>query len=284
MIAVESRVNPATLSPNLGRFLVILSTLAIVPVIHRSFVSTIKIAGHHNPKLISGLKKRLCLWVLGLGLGGPAITGYLFRSPIFGLLGLVTLPWLPKWTLKQMRRSFQQKIECSSIGYLYALRGLTHAGLSLPSALFLLSEQDNLTFASELAESLARYQKGHSLSLCLDRFRTRSGAELVGSFLVLLEMAYREGLPIVPLLDCFLPMLESERVARRRIQSVKRTAAAQAAIAFFIPWIVGATLYLFQPEIIQHAVEHECSVWIILGVIAFETTGVCILWECSRFV
>ena len=201
-------------------------------------------------------------------------------SPLSGLAVLLAvplgLPPLSRWHATRQRA----RLDRSALGFLAALRGLVVVGLSLPSALFHLSREIDEPFSRALGDSLRRFDDGRSLEQCLSRFRARGALPLSGGCLSQLEMVYRNGLPVLPLLDRLLPMLEAEWQGEERVRSVRRSALAQMAVAFAMPWVVEAAMVYLQPA---GAVAVTPGLALRAGAFAWEVLGAIGLWKVSTF-
>lgn len=169
-------------------------------------------------------------------------------------------------------------MEASGIVYFQALRGLVHAGLGLPAALFHLAQAQPSPFARTIARALDGFHEGEGLGECLRRFDRRVPLRLMGTSLTALQLAYRQGIPVAPLLDRMVPWLEREREADLRLRDGLRSALAQAGIALVVPWLVFGTLWLCQPGL---AAGMDLGAVTVVG--AVELGGVACLLRISRF-
>ncbi len=206
-----------------------------------------------------------------LGLAG-------LRGMAFGLGGLVLLPLLAEVGVRLRGQRAREEMEASGIVYFQALRGLIHAGLGLPAALFHLAQVQPSPFARTIARALAGFHEGEGLGECLRRFDRRVPLRLMGTSLTALQLAYRQGIPVAPLLDRMVPWLEREREAELRLRDGRRAAMAQAGVALGVPWIVVGTLWLCQPGLAT-----GLSPWAMVVAGAVEGMGVACLVHTSRF-
>jgi len=210
--------------------------------------------------------------------------GAMFGRPAFGLgFGFLLPAALPRllgwWHWKERRR-----LEKSALVFLYALQGLLRAGLSLPTALFHLARQMDSPFASALHSSLRRFEEGKALPTCLAQFRLKSDLRLTGICLRLLELTYRNGLAVVPMLERVIPVLESEREAEDRVLGVRKSTAGQIAISSAIPWVLWGCLSVFQPEMREQMIASGTLLPVFLLALLIEGIGVWVLWQVSAFV
>jgi Flp pilus assembly protein TadB len=220
---------------------------------------------------------------VGWLVGGFFVSWLFSGRLIFGLAGAVPLPWVVRATGEARARGRSRALDRSALSYLYALQGLLQVGRSLPVALFELAERIPAPFATTMRDFLAPFDAGKPLHACLARFRARSSLKLSATCLALLELAYRNGLPVSPLLERILPVLESEHESGERIRSLRRGLVAQAAVAFFSPWFVGGFLFYCQPEVLQRFLDSGVG-WPLAGlVVAWEGMGVLALWKVSTF-
>jgi len=207
---------------------------------------------------------------------------------LFGKLGLLavaalvipSLAWLAwrRWAAEHFR-----EMESSGLVYLHALHGLLRGGLSLPTALFQLVEADTSSFARSLRRQLAQFHRGEQLGNCLEHFRLRSGLKDSASLWTVLELAYRRGLPLVPLLDRRLPGLDADADLAEKLRDLWRTMAGQAALIAGLPWGLLAVLGVFQPEVL-FGFLHSAAAPPAIGLALFlEGTGLFLLWRACRY-
>ncbi len=227
------------------------------------------------------------VWMTGAGLVFLVLSlgasKFFFGRAVPGLLSLVFFPylmqWMGAWILSERKRS----LDASSIAFLYALQGLVKVGVSMPQALFKITQSQEGLFAESFSKYLDRYEEGTSLSELILRFRSRSLLGFSGSFLASLEMAHRKGLSVAILLEHMIPLLEAECQSFERIRSLRRSIWVQVFVTFLLPWCVLLALFSFQPEMWSH-VSVEPTFWIILVLaLLYESLGVFVLWNVSDF-
>jgi Flp pilus assembly protein TadB len=117
----------------------------------------------------------------------------------------------------------------------------------------------------------------------LERFRAESGMKHGAANLALLELAYRQGLPVVPLLEKILPVLESEEAHRQRSEALRRATLGQAAVASLLPWALGLVLLMFQPEIVEGFLASPVFLPVVGAALLMEAAGVAVLWKLASF-
>ena len=220
--------------------------------------------------------------VLALGLGACL---WFACSPFFGLGGLILVPAMVRLGQRRRHRTKQRQMEKAALAFFHSLLGLNQVGLSLPAALFQLTQKFRAenSFAEALSRHLERYREGKSLSLCLGRFRATADLPRAGLCLSMLEMAYSQGLPVGPFLARLLATAELEAWTEDKLRGLKHSAAGQAAFAFFIPWILGATVYAFQPDFFASLVSDGRLVGLALGCLLLESLGIWLVWQYSVF-
>ena len=194
-----------------------------------------------------------------------------------GLLGLVLLPLFWSIFLGALARRRREILERAGLAYFHALRGLVHSGLGLPSALFHLARSHPTLFARQMSESLEGFEEGKGLEICLQHFQKRVPLPALSACLGSLQLAYQRGAAVAPLLDRVVPLLERERERTARLRDLRRSALAQAGIAFAVPWILLATLYGFSPSAL------ELKWGLCAGALGVEILGVLCLIKASAF-
>lgn len=177
----------------------------------------------------------------------------------------------------------RRRLEADALAHWYALRGFVASGISLPHALFRLAEPNQNRYAKRLRRVLERYEDGSPLGTCLERFRQKLPLRLSGSCLVAIEVAYAQGLPLVPLLDEVLPVLEWERAATVRLGDLRRAALAQAIFAFLLPWGVLGASRAIAPELFNHGIGGAVLFAVVAGCLVWEILGAVVLWKLSAF-
>jgi len=154
----------------------------------------------------------------------------------------------------------------SPLPLLYALRGLLRAGIGLPSAIFQLSREDPSSLANPF-----------------ETFLKFANHKTIFPWVSLLEMSYRNGLPISPLLDRMIPILETERRNNEKIRHLQRSTGMQIVIACLVPWFIGGAIYLSQPEGFTSFRNSPYFYGTVGIAILIELTGGFILWKVSAY-
>lgn len=235
------------------------------------------------PRLWKGRYPLFCaVWVLGLAILLYAI-GRMPWGPSFSLSALSLVPGVMHLIgyLSAHRRT--RALDGSAITCFHAVRGLVRAGISLPTALFQVARRFHDPFADALAKQLAHYDEGRSLEICLERFRDRNSLALTSLTLRVLETAYRQGLPILPVLDRILPVLEHEYAIEEKTETLCRSALGQGAVAALLPWGVIAFLNWVQPEMAAGAFESRTFWCGVMGCLGWQASGVWMLWKSSKY-
>lgn len=194
-------------------------------------------------------------------------------------VGLPGIAWL--WELWRRRESAE--MEKAGLIYLHALLGLLKGGLSLPTALFQIVESDASPFAHTLRRHLAQFKRGEQLGNCLEHFRERSGVRESAAVWKMLEVGYRRGLPLLPLLERRLPGLEADADLRERLAGLNRSMLAQAALVALLPWGLLAILGVFQPELVARYRASGLFWPTFSGSLALEGMGLFCLWLTCRY-
>ena len=204
----------------------------------------------------------------------------LLRRPFFGL---ATVPlWLAIGLLLVQRRRVRElrERELESIRFLLTLLGLLRAGIGLPSALLLLAQTSDGGFGRLLRSAFSSLNHGSLLGPCLEQLRSRAGMRGAGAILLMMESAYRRGLPVIPLLERTLPGLEAERVSAEKVRRARNSCLAQAGVAMVIPWILAGTLIFFSPEMFASLRE---SSGVMVGSLVWESLGVIQVWRSCQY-
>ncbi len=209
------------------------------------------------------------LSVVGVGL----VAGH----PLLGLVLTAVFPAM-RWLVVAIPRQREQRaLEASALLFFHGLQGLLRAGFSLPTALFRLSESLDSPFATLLRGALAGFEKGKTLSSCLDRFQHRSRLSQAGLCLDLLEQAHGRGIGLAPFLDRVLPWLEAEGRERDKLDKARAAAFAQAGLSAVLPWAV-AVLAVGSP------LAWSSAIWAVAGFGLFlQIGGFWVVAKTARF-
>jgi Flp pilus assembly protein TadB len=220
---------------------------------------------------------------LGVLFGACVISQWVLGSFLAGFFTIFIFPFLAGLVLQLVNRNQIRQMQDTAMLFFYALQSLVHMGIAVPSALFLLSAAGNGRFHKALHIQLIKFGEGVPLVNCLGRFRSKFELAHVGLLLVLIEIAYREGLALSPLLEKSLPQMEFEQQNLRKFDDLRRGALAQGFIAGAIPWLLGVSVYFFQPDLI---LDFTGTVWFfpsLFLVAVFEMTGGFLLWKIAQF-
>ncbi len=200
------------------------------------------------------------------------------------LIFLTTLLPLTLWFIWVLRKARHEwEVEQTALVYLHALQGLLKGGLSLPTALFQLVETDPSPFARSLRRYLTQFHRGEGLASCLDLFRKESGIQDSAALWGMLEVVYRRGLPLAPLLERRLPGLEADGDLRMKIRELRRSALGQALLVALLPWGLLGVLGVFQPEMTKGFLESSAFLPTVALALFLEGAGGFCLWQVCRF-
>ncbi len=199
------------------------------------------------------------------------------------LFGLILLPLLVASMRYYNSRFLGAQLDDSALVYFHALRGLVHSGLGLPAALFQLSKSQPTLFSQAMAKTLAGFDQGKALNDCLKQLSDRNPSPLVKGALQGLQMAYAQGVAILPVLERVVPLLEQDQRRRRRMADLRRSTMVQAGFALSVPWILNGALYLVQPELVARQWAESGAFTLVIAVFAVQAMGLWSLFQVSRF-
>ncbi|MBM4318095.1 MAG: hypothetical protein FJ116_11540 [Deltaproteobacteria bacterium] len=182
-----------------------------------------------------------------------------------------------------MKNFQKRKLEMAALSFFYGLLGLIQSGRGFNSALFDLTQNQSTSFTLLLRKYLENYQEGKGFSAVLSQFRKKTELPLIGTYLATLEMAYTQGLAVSPLLEQMIPSMEVEQHYQKKIEDLRRQSMAQALLAFFVPWILSAVLWFFNPELFVSLKNQGSFIWVGGLAVGLEILGVWVLWQITKF-
>jgi len=161
-------------------------------------------------------------------------------------------------------------------------RELLRIGHTLPEALARSTQNtDHAWFKNKMSNSLDRVTQGKSLSSSFKILSAHRAFGAVSSFWEVLELAYREGLSCLPIVDILIETLDHKRKLTEKIADCRNSAIFQILIATLVPWILGAVMQSQLGGI--HPWENPYHLaFLILGII-WEVLGVVALVRLCRF-
>lgn len=121
------------------------------------------------------------------------------------------------------------------------------------------------------------------MSRILIEFKNKTRLPSLGVYLASLEMAYRQGLAVGPLLEKIIPTLETEQHFQLKVEDLRRQMMFQAVLAFFIPWALVGALWFFNPELLFSLSKNGWGSWITVISSSFELMGIWFLWQITSF-
>lgn len=199
----------------------------------------------------------------------------------FGLMSLV--PILLKLILIRKQELLKRDTENEFLSFFCSLRGLIGLGITFPQAVYQLSHKRQSRFIKSLSALFHSFEKGDSLEEVFQRFVSRSGLDLISRPLILMEVAHRKGLPLCPILDGILPLIELELQGRERLKVLNKNILAQAFISALIPWLIGTVMWTFQPDFFADLFESSFF-WGLGGfVLIWEGIGMWFIKEKTQF-
>ena len=262
------------------------AVLAIHRIVERGWRVGLALSIRRVRRRVLGLNKtspRDVAALFGLSVFVPFLICFAFGlSPLFGLAGAVFLPLLFIGLLSYRMGRRTESLQDSSLSSLYVLKGLVKSGVGLTAALQQVSTMENNPFCRALWTVLGRYERGQPMGKCLDNLRRESKLGPTAHFISLIEMSYRNGLPMVPLLESMLQFLEAHQEMEKRVKSVTASSMVQALFACLMPWGLLAALYWFDPEMVSHFMSSSWVYFLPLPIL-LESIGGVFLWRISSY-
>lgn len=230
---------------------------------------------HHREGKWAGAGAMPLAWGAALlGVTAALVVGVILRRPVLGPLCLVVTPAFVRWALAANRARRRRLLEAEMVTFFHGLRGLTRAGLALPSALFHLSRTLPGDLPPIVHRYLKSYEKGRPLARCLEDFRAQVELSSSSVAIALLGLAYRQGLSVAPILEQALPALEADLQARQRADQIRKAALAQGVLAAAIPWGLVFVLKLFQPDVVDSFFSSRLAPFVVGGALIWEGVGI----------
>ncbi|NBX67523.1 MAG: hypothetical protein EBR01_01015 [Proteobacteria bacterium] len=268
-------------------FAALAASLFLIPTLAR--ISQF-VAWREFVKRPKGIENALALRVgFNLSIAIPVILGaslswFCTKRFTYGFLFAAFCPLLFRAITRYQNQQNIKTLENSAVSFFHLLLGLVQSGKSLPSSLFDAVQSQTTPFTLKLRKYLGKYEEGRGLSRILIEFRNRTRLPVVGSYLTSLEMAYRQGLEVAPLLEKMIPTLETEQHFQLKVEDLRRQMLVQSALAFFMPWALAGVLWIFNPEVFASLSKNHWSQLIAAFSMLFEITGIWFLWETTRFL
>ena len=82
----------------------------------------------------------------------------------FGVLSLVSVPWVFRSVIKYQEIQFRRELESSAVSFFTALLGLIQSGLGFSTALFCLVQSQRTLFSETLKKHLKNYEEGRAFN------------------------------------------------------------------------------------------------------------------------
>ncbi|MBY0369741.1 type II secretion system F family protein, partial [bacterium] len=225
--------------------------------------------------VLPGAAEYRTVLVLG-GAGAVAAAGSGF-GPL-AALAVLAAPLLFHALRAVAQRRWRGHFEDSGVLYFLALRALVRSGLGFASALERLARSQRTPFASAMRDRWRAFEQGADFLHCLDRFPESRSLPSLEPALGGLAVAYRQGLPLGPLLDRVAVTLEREGEQSRRARESRQAIMVQASIAFCVPWAILWVLFLEVPQF-----GWRLPPTAVAAALAAEALGVAVLWRLSQF-
>lgn len=226
-------------------------------------------------------------WVFGIWFVASAVAaGALWlwwSSPLLGALALLCAPLGARACFSAWEEWNRTRLERSSLAVFTLLRVLVGDGEALPQALFRVARALQCPFAVHLRRSLRGFENGSTLSECLFQFEARHPGGTAVYWMVILDQAYREGLPVMSLLNRACLLLEAESAALARVRRATRWAYGQAFVAAGLPWSLFGVYSVFQPDLMLHFWLESLAPACVVVAAGMQLGGGLTLWKFARF-
>ncbi|MEZ4749714.1 MAG: type II secretion system F family protein [Bdellovibrionota bacterium] len=234
---------------------------------------------------LSQIQRRRFLFAVwsGLALAGSGCVGIVFARPFLGSAVLLLVPLLVRASYAIQEDWSGSRLQESALAFFTLLRVLVSEGDPLPQALFHVAHRLRSPFAQHLSQSLAAFERGRSLSQCLERFQSRYPKGTAVYWVVLLERAYRQGLPVLSLLKSACVLLEAENLGQQKARRARRWAMGQAGTAALLPWLLLAVYGVFQPVLLDSFWNTQAGPVCLAVAFVTQLAGGWVLWKLARF-
>lgn len=201
----------------------------------------------------------------------------------FGALSLLFSPWVFRGLVGYREYRAKRVLEVSALSFFSGLLGLIQSGRGLSSALFELAQSQVNPFSQKLGRHLRTYEEGRGLSRILLEFKKKIGLPVIGTYLASLEMAYRQGLEMGPLIEKMIPSIELEQGFKGKIEDLRKQMFTQATMAFMMPWFLSAVLWKFNPNLFGTLANRSLIQMIGICAFSIELIGLWVLWQLTKF-
>ncbi|MBX7468419.1 type II secretion system F family protein [Streptomyces sp. MAG02] len=199
-----------------------------------------------------------------------AVVFYRFLAPAFAVLGVV-LGMAGLWEFvrrAQQRRTVRFVSQLPELARLLA--NASHAGLSLPTAIAMVSEELGEPARSEFAQVESRLKFGASLQSALDELTSHVKSREVSVLMSTLVVSSRSGGSLVTALRNIADSLEERKETRREVTTILSQSLATAYLIIVIGLGLLIALNFFNPgtvELMTHS--HIGRICLVVGLSLF---------------
>ncbi|MCB0404893.1 MAG: hypothetical protein KDD51_08915 [Bdellovibrionales bacterium] len=234
---------------------------------------------------LSQLRRRRTLFAYFLAVAVVVAGGIsvVLARPILGVVVLLLVPLLARVSFSVSEDQNQARLQGSALGFFTLLRVLVNDGEALPQALFQVAQRLRSPFSQHLGRTLRGFDAGLSVSECLGRFESRYPSGSAVYWVVLLDQAYRQGLPVLALLKSACRLLGAESAGLASVRRSREWALGQAIVAALLPWVLFAAYAVFQPILFSSFWGGFYGPACVTVALLMQVAGGWVVWKCTKF-
>ena len=220
------------------------------------------------------LRTYLIAW-LSLVLAVLASMSVVLNLPLIGLTVALLLVCLPWYVLRRMAEARRIKIEDQLADAMVSLSSAVKAGLSLPQALEILSQQTPAPICQEFQQIVGEYQLGKPLERCLVEAKQRLRSENFALFAASMEASRESGGRLNETVDRIAHSVrELQRLERKILSETAEARASAFYMALAPPAVLAIYYFVIDPVATTQlfttfAGQMMLSAAIVLNVVAY---------------
>lgn len=224
---------------------------------------------------------RFALWNAAALLALPLLSFVATRSLAAALVAAVVVLVLPGVVYRRLRRNRRRSLQRQLPDAASALASALRAGLGLGQALEQVPRFQPRPIAQEFALALREQRLGVPLERALANLAERACCRDVELLVATLSIARDLGGGVADALDRLAGSVRRRLAMEERVHALTAQGRLQGLIMAFLPLLLGAALFVLDPERMQLLFRHPAG-WVTLLLVAgLELAG---WWAIRRIV
>lgn len=213
-----------------------------------------------------------CVFSVGLS----SLTALTVGAPGYGIACMLALAWLPAWLLGWIERRRVRRIAAQLPDAFGRMASLLQAGISLSLALEHMAGRMPAPLGHELQHVQRERRLGIGLTQAIHGLSQRVPLRSLSLFSCLIQLSHNQGGGLAQAMTSLADVSRRQLFIEAKCQALSAQARLQARVMSFIPILVAAVVYAFDPLLLSETFSRPWGKALLLVALALGSIG--LLW------